>query len=128
MHSHRDGVECGNKSGRGLSFNAWESPFGYWLLGPGEMERRVRGVTYLQQKFQAATESVQLSTGICHRCRQPVALKGMAETAAVGKTVDVRLQRGVGLSLRRPQGSLWTHSPFRSLVILRTAPSLAMSI
>lgn len=40
------------------------------------MERGPRGGPYLQQKLQAATESVQLSTGIRHRLLPtPIALE-----------------------------------------------------
>ena len=65
------------KRGSGSSLRIWESPFGYWLLGPGEMgETGGRGGPYLQQLLQAATESVQFSTGVCHRLPPtPIALE-----------------------------------------------------
>lgn len=63
------------KSGRGSSFSAWET-IRLLVIGTWRDGRDGEGRTYLQQKLQAAAESVQLSTGIRHRLPpSPVALE-----------------------------------------------------
>ena len=133
-HSHRDEVVCGNTEWQGLFLQRLGKPFLLLVIGTWRDGRDREGRTYLQQKLQAATESVQLSTGVCHRLLpSPIALKDGRDSSCGedgGRQTSER--SGAPRPLTSPQvpsqSSLWTLSPFRSLVILRTAPSLAMSI
>ena len=66
----------GNKEWQGLFLQRLGKPFLLLVIGTWRDGRDREGRTYLQQKLQAATESVQLSTGVCHRLLpSPIALK-----------------------------------------------------
>lgn len=111
-----------------------------WLSEPGERgregtqgdDRGGKAGPHLQQPLQAATESVQLSAGVCHPMPIPVALEDGRDSSCEEDGGHQTSGSEVSEAPKTPHFSLSSVpenlSPFRSLVTLRAAPSSAMNI